>query len=277
MPLWEKKPNSKLVVLEVIMILLSLLIVVPLLIMIFGSLKNPAEAASFNIKLPSEWKFDNYIFVFKEGNMAKAMKNSIIVTLFSVITTVIFSALSSFILARKKSKYTHAVYNIFLMGMVAPMQVITTFGLLKLLNIIGTYFAVIMIFTAVQLPWSVFIFTGFIKSVPREMDEAAFIDGAGPLTMFFKIVLPLLKPVIATVTVINAMSVWNDFMIPLYFFNSAEKWPMPLTVYNFFGQYFSNWNYVFADLVITALPVTILYLYCQKYIVSGMTAGAVKG
>ena len=161
--------------------------------------------------------------------------------------------------------------------MVSPLQVVTTFGLLKILNLTGTYFGVIMITTAVQLPWTMFTLTGFIKNVPKDLDEAAFIDGASPLKMFFIIILPLLKPILATAIVSTAMGAWNDFMIPLYFFNTSDKWTMPLTVYNFFGQYQSNWNYVFADLVLTALPITILYLYCQKYVISGMTAGAVKG
>ncbi|HOO28135.1 MAG TPA: carbohydrate ABC transporter permease, partial [Lachnospiraceae bacterium] len=147
----------------------------------------------------------------------------------------------------------------------------------KILHLTGTYAGVIFVESAVQLPWTVFTLTGFIKNVPKELDEAAFIDGAAPLHMFFKIVLPLMKPILATALVSAAMYAWNEFMVPLYFFNTSSNWTLPLTVYNFFGQYASNWNYVFADLMITALPITILYLCCQKYIVSGATAGAVKG
>ncbi len=271
------KRRIGLIALEMFMLLASLIVVIPLLIMIFGSLKNPAEAAQFSLALPTQWRFENFYVVFKEGGIANAMKNSFLITSMSVAIIVISSALCSFVITRKKSIYSKVLYNVFIMGMVAPLQIITTFGLLKLLNIIGSYFAVIMVFSAYQIPWSVFIFCGFIKTIPREMDEAAFVDGAKPVMLFFKVILPLLKPVLATTIVIFSMSVWNDFMIPLYFFNTSEKWPMPLTVYNFFGQYFSNWNYVFADLVLTALPVTILYLCFQRYIIAGMTAGAVKG
>ena len=135
----------------------------------------------------------------------------------------------------------------------------------------------IMTETALQMPWTIFTMSGFIKNVPRELDEAAFIDGATPVRTFFSVIFPLLKPIVATVIVTTAMGAWNEFMVPLYFFNSSSKWTMPLTVYNFFGQYSSDWNYVFADLVLTALPITILYLLCQKYVVAGATAGAVKG
>lgn len=272
-----KRRTPELIILEVIMILISLITIVPLLIMVFGSFKTPAEAVKFNILPPLEWRFDNYVFVFTKGGIANAMKNSILVTTLAVVIIVIISSLCAFVISRRKSRYTKVVFNVFMMGMIAPMQVITTFGLLKSMHLMGSYFGVIMVYVACQIPWGVFIMSGFITTVPREMDEAAFIDGAGPFTMFFRIILPLLKPVLATTIVIFAMSVWNDFLIPLYFFNTTSKWTMPLTVYNFYGQYFSNWNYVFADLVLTALPVTLLYLYFQKYVVAGITAGAVKG
>lgn len=271
------KVRIKRVSYSTMMIILSTIIVIPILIMVLGSFKDAAEAQLFNIALPSTWHFDNYLYVIKSGGIGRAFINSMVVTVFSVAICILSSAFASFIIARKGSKFSNALYNVFLLGMVAPMQVITTFGLLKALNMMGTYRAVILLIAAVQIPWSIFIFTGFIKGIPREMDEAAFIDGAGPIRMFLLVILPLLKPVLATNVVAITMSAWNEFMIPLYFFNTSSKWTLPLTVYNFFGQYFNNWNYVFANLVITALPITLLYLYCQKYIIEGMTAGAVKG
>jgi len=163
------------------------------------------------------------------------------------------------------------------LGMIAPMQTIPTFAMLKVLGLLGAFAGVILVMTAVLLPWIVFMFIRFIQELPVEFDEAAYIDGLSALGIFFRIILPISQPILATATVLTAMSAWNEFMIPLYFFNSQDKWTLPLTVYNFFGQYFSDWNYVFADLLITALPVTLLYLYLQKYIISGMTEGAIKG
>ena len=273
----KQKNNVKKIILSVLMLFLSLIIIIPLLIMLLGSVKNPTEAQQFNLSLPTEWHFENYVHVFQSGGIAKAMLNSTIITLSVTALVIIFGGLCAFVVSRRQSGYTKKVYYLFLVGMVSPLQVVTTFGLLNVLNLTGTYFGVIMITTAVQLPWTMFTMTGFIKNVPRDLDEAAFIDGASPFRMFFQVVLPLLKPILATTIVSTAMGAWNEFMIPLYFFNTSDKWTMPLTVYNFFGQYQSNWNYVFADLVLTALPITLLYLYCQKYVVSGMTAGAVKG
>lgn len=272
----SRKRISK-IVFSIVMLLFSLIIIVPLLIMILGSFKNPAEAQKFNLALPSQWLIENYIHVIKVGGIGKAMANSFVVTAVVTLIVIFAGGLSAYIISRKENRYTRILYSVFLLGMVSPLQVVTTFGLLKILNLIGTYVGVIMIITAVQLPWTTFTLTGFIKGVPRDLDEAAFLDGANPFRLFWSVILPLLKPILATAIVSTAMGAWNEFMIPLYFFNTSDKWTMPLTVYNFFGQYQSNWNYVFADLVLTALPITILYLYCQKYVISGMTAGAVKG
>jgi len=274
---FRKKALLGKIIMTTLVGLSSILIIVPLLIMIFGSFKTPAEAQKFNLELPTQWMFSNYTYVFQTGGIGKAMLNSVIVTVAVTALTIVSSGLCAFIISRRGGRYTSSLYNVFLLGMVSPMQVVTTFALLKIIHLTGTYIGVIFVETAIQLPWAIFMFTGFIKNVPRELDEAAYIDGARPLTMFFRVILPLLKPIVATTLVSTAMGAWNEFMIPLYFFNTSDKWTMPLTVYNFFGQYSSNWNYVFTDLVLTALPITILYLYCQKYIVAGMTAGAVKG
>lgn len=274
---YQAKERLYKILVTTILFFLSLFILIPLLIMVFGSFKNPAEAQLFNLSLPSKWEFSNYLYVIKEGGIKLAAINSMILTVSVTLLVLISASLCAFVVSRRASRYTKFVYQLFLVGMVSPIQVVTTFGLLKILHLTGTYMGVILIESAVQLPWTVFTLTGFIKNVPKDLDEAAFLDGASPFRMFFQIILPLLKPILATALVSTAMYAWNEFMVPLYFFNTSSKWTLPLTVYNFFGQYASNWNYVFADLMITALPIAMLYLICQKYIVSGATAGAVKG
>ena len=271
------KKHFSLLILEICMILLSLLIIVPLLIMIFGSLKTAARAAQFSLAFPTEMLFSNYVYVIKKANIFRAAMNSIVVTFFAVAICIFCSAMVSFLAARKINRFTKFLNTYFLAGLIAPIQIITTFGLLQLLHLNGTYAGVILVFAAIQMSWGVFMFTGFIGTVPRELDEAAFIDGYPPLKVFFSIIFPLLKPIVVTTVVMLAIFIWNDFQIPLYFFNTAKCWTLPLTVYNFFGRYFNYWNYVFANLVLVALPVTILYLLGQKYVIDGMTAGAVKG
>ena len=273
----KKKKITGSVLLTAVALLSSLIIIVPLLIVIFGSFKDAPEAQAFSLALPSSWHFENYSVVIQKGNMGRAFLNSMIITVIVTIFVVVAGSLNAFVVSRKKTRYTSFVYYLFLLGMISPIQIVTTYGLLQMLHLTGTFVGVICVEIALQMPWTIFTLSGFIKNVPRELDEAAFIDGASPLRMFFSIIFPLLKPIMATVVVTTAMGAWNEFMVPLYFFSSSSKWTMPLTVYNFFGQYSSNWNYVFADLVLTARPISILYLACQKYVVAGTTAGAVKG
>ena len=273
----KTKEKVQSIILTSVIAIFSLIIIVPLLIMILGSLKNPTEAQMFNLQLPSKIQFSNYIHVIKNGGIGRAFINSMIITVSVVVLQLISASLCAFVISRKKTKYTKFLYNLFLLGMVSPIQIVTTFGVLKALNLLGTFTGVIFVQIAVQLPWTIFVLSGFIRNVPRELDEAAFIDGARPLTMFFRIILPLMKPILGTVLVTTSMTAWNQFMIPMYFLSSSSKWTMPLTVYNFFGQYASNWNYVFADLILTALPITILYLFAQRFVIEGQTAGAIKG
>ena len=265
------------IIFTILTAVISLIILVPLAVILLGSVKTSAEAQMFDLSLPSEWRFDNYAYVFEEGGIGLAFVNSTIITVAVSLIAMVSACLCAFVISRRGGGYSTLLYNMFLLGMICPLQIVTTFGLLEILQLTGTYAGVILVISAVQIPWTVFTVSGFVKNIPRELDEASFIDGAGPLTVFFRVILPLLKPILATAFMSVAMGAWNEFMIPLYFFNSSSKWTLPLTVYNFFGQYSSDWNYVFADLVLTALPITILYLFCQKYVIEGATAGAIKG
>jgi raffinose/stachyose/melibiose transport system permease protein len=128
-----------------------------------------------------------------------------------------------------------------------------------------------------QIPFSVFLIYAFVETLPRELDEAAIMDGCSPPRLYFSIIFPLLTPVLVSVGVLNLLNVWNEFLLPLYFLNRSTNWPMTLAVYNFFGQYSSDWSLVSADAVLTVLPVIIIYLLAQRFIVAGMTTGAVKG
>lgn len=270
---WRK---IRLLCFEAVMLILTLVVIIPLLVMVFGSFKNAQEAALFNLKPPTKWLFSNYAYVFVHGNLGRALVNSFIVVVGSVGISIVASAPCSYILARRRTRFTTSTYNLFLIGLFAPIAIVPTVFLLKYMGILGDYWGLILVFSAVRMSFCVFLFTGFIRSVPRELDEAAYIDGASPTRIFISIIAPLLKPVMVTNLAITTMSVWNDYMLPMYLLSSPSKWTMPLTIYSFFGQYFRDWNLVFADLTITALPMIILYLFAQKYIVAGMTVGAVK-
>ncbi|MDO3409454.1 carbohydrate ABC transporter permease [Saccharibacillus sp. CPCC 101409] len=262
---------------EGFLILMSLIIILPMLVMIFGSFMNNIEVMKFTLRLPSEWHFSNYVTVFKEGGLARAFWNGLLITGVSCILNIFTSSAAAFILTRRDTKLANVLYMFFFMGLIAPMSTITTIRVVQWFGFYGSITSVILIYASLNTAFSVFLYSGFIRSIPKALDEVAFLEGAGTLGVFFKIVTPLILPVNATVAIMVFMSVWNDITIPLYFLTDSSDWTMPLSVYNFYGKFSRDWNLIFADLVLTSLPVLILYLFCQKYIVSGLTAGAVKG
>jgi raffinose/stachyose/melibiose transport system permease protein len=163
------------------------------------------------------------------------------------------------------------------MGIAMPMNFFTLTKVMQFTHLINTRPGIIVLYAATQIPFSIFLIYGFVDSLPRELDEAAIVDGCGPFRLFFSIIFPLLTPVLVTTAVLNFMGAWNEFLLPLYYLNSSSNWPMTLAVYNFFGQFQSDWSLVSADILLTVLPVIIIYLIGQRFIVSGMVSGAVKG
>ena len=272
-----KTDRGKRFFLTLLVALIGLLIVIPISIVVLGSFKTSAETLVPNLNLPERWMWSNYVYVYEKGKIGRALLNSVFLTTVVVLICLIISALCAFVLSRRKNRYTKAADMLFKMGMIAPMSVIPTLLLMQKLHLSGTYLSAILLYTAINLPWAVFIYSNFMRALPRTLEEAAIIDGCGPFRLFMNIVFPLLKNVTVTNIVVIAMGVWNDFMIPIYFFTSSSKWTLPMSVYNFYGLYFRDWNYVFADLIITSLPMVLLYLFAQKYIVSGLMAGSVKG
>lgn len=263
--------------LALILWLVSLTILVPFWMMLVGSFKDAREAALPSISLPSSWHFENYVVVFERGAIGRALSNSVLITASSVVLTVLVSAAAALYLARKTTGASRLIYNLFSIGLIAPLSIIPTIKLMQFLQIANTFGSVIVLMSAINLPVAVFLCTAFVKTIPRELDEASSIDGSNSFTLLWRVILPLMQPVIMTVAILVFMAVWNSFMIPLYFLNNSAKWTLPLTVYGFFGRYSHDWNLVYADLIITALPVVIFYVVSQRYIISGMTAGAVKG
>lgn len=271
------KKNLSQLILFIIMLFVAAIFLVPIIMMFLGSFKSQGEALMFNLSLPTEWHLENYSHVINTGNILRGYGNSLLITTSAVALTLLFGVFAGVVISRRTDRMGGAMYYYFIFGLTATMQTITTFALLKILKLYGSFFGVILIFVAINLPFTIMTIASFVKGISKEIDEAAIVDGCTAIQMIFKIHLPILKPIMVTNLIITTISVWNNFMIPLYYLNSSEKMTVPLTVYNFYGLYSRNWHYVFAALVLTILPVVILYLTLQKHIVSGMTAGAVKG
>lgn len=270
------KKNIQSVLKHLVCMILSLLVLVPFYLVIINSFKDKGESARMNLSLPSEWHFENYMVVIKEGDLIQGFLNSFSYAFIATIVGVILCAMAAFVLCRKRTKFNVFLYYFVLCGLFCPVNYVTLVRVLSTLQLTDTRAGIMLVFTSSMIPFCVFTIRNFVVSVPVELDEAAVIDGAGPVNLFFKIILPLLKPTVFTCFILQFMGIWSDFLTPLYLSSKSKLFPMTMSVYQFFGRNGSYWNKVFADIVMTCIPVIVVYMIGQKYIVGGMTSGAVK-
>lgn len=263
---------------NVIAWVISAICLVPLLLILFNSLKDSNAASDMNLVLPGlpiQW--ENFSIVIEKGKLVGSFFNSVIYSVGSVALCTILAALAAYVFSRNPTKKNVFLYMFMVLGITMPVNYVALTKVMMFLHINNTRLGIILLYAAMQLPFSVFLIHGFVAKIAVDLDEAAVIDGCGPVRLFVTIILPLLKPAMATVVILTFLNTWNEFISPLYFLSSSDKWPMTLSVYNFFGMYFKDWNLVCADILLTSLPVIVVYLLGQKHIVSGMTAGAIKG
>lgn len=259
------------------LLLICLIVLIPFAMVVLGAFKDPVQAALFDLSLPKHWYFENFQQVFIEGNFLNAMFNSLKIILASVPFTILISAPCALYLGRISTKLSRRLHDILTVGVYLPVSIIPSLVLMKFLDINGTIFGISLIYIAIRSSWSIFLLTGFVRTIPRELDEAAIVDGCGPLRLLFWIVVPLMRPILLTCIIIITMWNWNDFHLPLYFLSSNSTMTLPMTVYYFYGGSGSSWNLIFANLLMASLPIIIIFFFCQRYIVSGLTSGAVKG
>lgn len=258
-------------------ILISLIVAIPLVVLFLNSFKTSAEANGMALSLPKEWVFENYLIVIKQGKLISSFFNSLLYAMGSVIIIVILVSAAAFVISRHRKGVNKFLYYFIIAGIAMPINNVALMKVMQALHLMNTRIGIILLYAAINIPLSLFLSYGFVSTIPREIDEAAVLDGCTPIQMFIKVILPLLKPIISTLFVLNFMAVWNDFTMPLYYLNNSKKWPMTLAVYNFFGTFENSWNLVAADIVLTLLPVLIVFVIGQKYIVGGVSAGSVKG
>lgn len=263
--------------LEIVLWIFGLLLLIPFLLVVLTSVKDSQTAGLFQLTLPKVLHFENYKVVWKEGQILHGFLNSTVIAVPMCALSLGCSALLSFYLARVKSKFSRFLYMFIVMGMTAPLSIVTTFQLLKSMSLLNTRLGVILVQTALEIPFTTFIMVGFVETLPRELDEAATLDGCGPYRMFWSVILPLLKPVFVTTLILAFLDSWNDAQVSLFFLSDWHKWTMPLNVFRFYRYYQKEWNYIFGSVFLTTIPVLIAYLFGQKYIIDGMTAGSVKG
>ncbi len=262
------------------LIIVAIIFIVPFVFIVLTASKTRLEAGLFQFSWPTEFRLlENIrkVLEFGDGRVFLAMWNSMVITVGSITLIVIFSALVAFVMQRRNDRVASAASTILLAGLVIPPAVVPTIFLLQELGLYKTLFGLIMVEVAFTLPFSTLIFRAFMGTIPREIDEAAIIDGASPMRLFFMVILPLLRPAIITVIVVSSVAIYNDFTNPLYFLPGAQNVTAQLTLYSFISQFSSQWNLLFADVVIITIPPLIMFIFFQRQIVSGMTSGAIKG
>jgi raffinose/stachyose/melibiose transport system permease protein len=264
----------------VALVVITIIFVVPFIFIFLTAAKPRAEAALFKFSWPSQFQLlENLreVMTFGNNRMLLALWNSTLLTVGSVTLIVLLSALVAFVMQRRADRTASFVSSIMLAGLIIPPAVVPTIFLLQWVHLYKTLLGLIMVEVAFTMPFATLIFRAFMANIPRELDEAAIIDGASPGRVFFSVILPLLQPAIITVIVTSSVGIYNDFVGPLYFLPGSENVTAQLTLFSFMSQFSSQWNLLFADVVIITIPPLIMFMFFQRQIVSGMTTGAIKG
>lgn len=268
------------IITEVVMVLLSLLFLYPLFLTIINSFKSFGEVMTDVIALPKTLTFSNYTYVWEFINYPRLFLNNLVITLIGLAGIVLISSIAAYKLARTKSKLSGILYFLCIMPMLIPFQsiMLTVLQISKTLHLSGSTWGLGLLYWGFGAPLAVFIYHGFVKGIPAEIDESATIDGASGFRLFFSVIFPLLKSVTTTIVIIDVMWIWNDFLLPLLMVNaSPDTKTLTLAAYTFVGQYTSDWQYAMTAMVMAVLPSIVVFIFLQKYIVKGVVAGAVKG
>lgn len=258
----------------------AVVFLVPFAFIVLQAAKDPAEASALAFTLPKQWQlWDNVVAVFQtnDGEIITAFVNSAILTISSVIVMVVLAAMVGYVLQRKVSRLNPVVNFFVLAGLIVPPAVVPTIWVLQGLGLFKTLPGLILIEITFGLSFSILLFRAFVATIPRELDEAAVLDGTGPIRLFFQVILPLLRPVVVTVIVVQAVVVFNDFTNPLYFLPGSENATVQLTLYNFQSQTLSQYNLLFMSILLITIPPLVMYVFFNRQIVAGLTSGAVKG
>jgi raffinose/stachyose/melibiose transport system permease protein len=262
---------------ELIYWILALAVIIPFLIVIFNAFKTQYESINMDFSLPTQLHWENFAKVWKEGSILRSYFNSFVISVGSVVLSVLTSSMCAFVLSRNRTKGNRALYVFFSLGLMFPLSMVTVVKVMRVMGLYNSLLGVVLLFTALLIPLSLFLYYGFISGIPQELDEAAIMDGAGSLRLFIQIILPVMRPVTVTVIMINFLNAWNDFSTPLYLLPDPDKAVVVQQVYNFYGTFTANWNLVSVTIMYAILPILIVYILGQKYIISGMVAGSVKG
>ena len=272
MKVWKKA------IFVLLLIVLSLLFLSPILLLLNSSFKDLKEIYLNVLALPSHFGLDNYKEAFEKLDFMRSFMNSLVITIVSTVLIVLVSSMAAWVLVRYNTRMSKFLFMLFAASMLIPFQcvmlpLVDFMSDLNLMNRPG----IVFMYVGFGCSMSIVLYHGFIKNIPLELEEAATLDGCSTVRMFFSVVFPLLKTITVTVAILNVMWIWNDFLLPNLIINRAGWQTLPLKTYLFFGQFTKNWDLATAGLILCMIPIIIFYVFCQRYIVKGVTDGAVKG
>lgn len=260
--------------------IIGAVMLLPIYYLLVTTFKTPAEATASPLGLPKSLSFSNYIEAFNAMNYPRAITNNLLITGIAVIILILISSMAAYVIARSNKRIFKWMFAIFMIGLIIPFQIaiIPLYKIIAGMHLMNTLPGVILIDVfCINLPLSIFLFRGFINTVPIELEEAAAIDGYGTFRTFWSIIFPLLKPIVSTVAILDALAIWNDFLTPLLFLQDPSKAVLLQEVYKNVGPFSTDWTSFFPMLVLSTLPLVIFFLIMQKSIIDGVVAGAVKG
>jgi raffinose/stachyose/melibiose transport system permease protein len=259
----------------------ALVFCLPFYLLVAIALETTAQTYKTPLSFPASPQWGNFSEAWSTGGqsgLGSALVSSLVITVSSVVGLIALGSLGAYVIARRKGRLSDVVYVLFVLGIVLPFQlaIIPLFVAMKHLGLVGNYVGMIVLNIGLLMPLAVFLYTGFIRALPRDYEEAARVDGAGVLQTYARVVLPLLLPVTGTVAVLTGIIVWNEFFVALIFLGASRYQTLPLTVYSFFGEYAERWNLIFAGVAISIAPILAFYLFAQRQLIRGFSSG-IKG
>jgi raffinose/stachyose/melibiose transport system permease protein len=263
---------------QVVLALNAFIMIYPLIVMVLSSFKTNAEIFTSPFALPQSFTLANAGKVWTDTNFVQYLANSLIVTGASIVLILLFSTMAAYAIARYEFRFSNAVLMFFLSGMTVPLKlaIIPLFIQLDTLHLIDTYTGLVLVYVAMGIPSAIFIMTGFLRSLPRELEEAARLDGANELRVMVSVMLPMARPAMVIVGIQNAVPIWNDFFFPLILITSDRLKTLPQGLTVFMGEFTTNWGVLFTGLSLAALPITLVYIALSRQFIAGITQGAVK-
>ena len=254
--------------------------VIPFGFIALTAVKDRAQSAELDFSWPTSWPvWGNIVEVVttRDNLLVTAMRNSFVVTIVSVAVLIVFCSMAGFVMERRRDRMSVLASALVLAGLIIPPAVVPTIYVLQRINLFNSLWGLVLVEVAYIAPFSIILFRAFVATIPRQLDEAAMIDGCTGLALFFRVVFPLLRPVTITVILTASVAIYNDFVNPLYFLPGSDNATVQLTLYNFQSQFNTQWNLLFMDVLLITVPALVMFIIFNRKIVAGLTTGAVKG